>query len=468
MGPLIRFEIKKAVKSRKNRIVLVIYCILIASMIFTKIDEGARQRTENISNFLFLEDYYKLDHATYGNRAEQLDAPLFKIYSDNAAIRAEYYGLKAKTMLERDVYAELNADIKHYENELKFYTEDVRELLDSGELLKGLPSRYMDYPSRLLSSPDMRKNTVDYYRLQHEFLTSLRDNNIRPMNRYDITGFAFLYSAFNELLPPIALLIALLVLSDIMSGEADSGSLKFLLLQPLPRGKVVLAKTIAAFIITLMWLLIPLFVAFLILGLIKGFGNPNYPVLYLKGSFASLKSPPTAPNYDGAYLSRSFFRTVSWERDTAFLGAEYRHGHFYLGYSKYASEYGYFLNYALPNKELVLIPIAVFLLRCLIPISLFALFAAALAVFVSILTRKGVISIVVGTLTGVMFTIFTIQPERLNLLKILNPLAYKNPIALLSGIGGVTSLLGACVLFLFSVLLFALAHAIFNKRDVIC
>ena len=69
------------------------------------------------------------------------------------------------------------------------------------------------------------------------------------------------------------------------------------------------------------------------------------------------------------------------------------------------------MYYALPNKELVLIPIAIFLLRCLVPITLFALFAAALAVFVSILTRKGVISIVVGTLIGVMFTIFTIQPE---------------------------------------------------------
>ncbi len=468
MGPLIRFEIKKAVKSRKNRIVLAIYCLLIISMIFSKIDEGARQRTENISNFLFLEDYYKLDHTTYGNRAKQFDAPLFKIYSDNAAIRAEYYGQKAKTMLERDVYAELDADIKHYENELKFYTEDVKSLVDSGQLLKGLPSRYMDYPSRLLSSPDMRQNAVDYYRLQHEFLTSLRDNNIKPMDRYEMTGYAFLYSAFDELLPPIALLIALLVLSDIMSGEADSGSFKFLLLQPLPRGKVVLAKTIAAFLITLMWLLVPLFVAFLFLGLVNGFGNPNYPVLYLKGSFTSLKAPSAAPNYDGAYLGRGFFSRVSWERDTAFLGAEYRHGHFYLGYSKYASEYGYFLYYALPNKELVLIPIAIFLLRCLVPITLFALFAAALAVFVSILTRKGVISIVVGTLIGVMFTIFTIQPERMNLSKALNPLAYKNPIVLLSGLGGVTTLLGAFVLCICSVLLFVLAYRIFNKRDIIC
>ena len=64
MGPLIRFEIKKAVKSRKNRIVLAIYCLLIISMIFSKIDEGDRQRTEKINNFINLEDYYKLDNTT--------------------------------------------------------------------------------------------------------------------------------------------------------------------------------------------------------------------------------------------------------------------------------------------------------------------------------------------------------------------------------------------------------------------
>lgn len=468
MGQLILFEVKKAIKSRKNRIVLVIYFILIASMIFTKIDEGSAKRTETINNCLFLQDYYNLDSATYGNRADLYDSPLFRIYADNAAVRAEYYGRKANALLNRDVYAELEADISHYTNELTFYTKDVEEIVERGELLKGLPSRYMDYPYRLLSSTDARKNIVEYYQLQLDFLTSLRDNGITPMSHYDMTGFAFLYTAFNELLPPIALLIALLVLSDIVSGESDSGSFKFLLLQPMSRGRVIIAKAASAFIIILMWLLIPLLVTFLIVGLINGFGDPAYPVLYLNDSFSSIFAPAAAPNYDSSYLSRDFYRFVSWERDMAFSGLEYRHGNFYLGYSKYASKNGNFIFFALPNAELNLVPIGIFILMCLVPIALYTIFAATLAVFVSTLARKGIISIVLGTLLGIFFTIYTVYPESFSLVTALLPLTYKNPVALLSGLGGATVLFGIFLLAFFSLLLLIISGVIFKKRDIIC
>jgi len=468
MGQLILFEIKKSIKSRKNRIVLVIYLILIASLIFTKIDQGASKRAETVKNLVFLQDYYMLDNATYGNRADLYDSPLFRAYADNAAVRAEYYGKKAQALLNRDLQAELEADIEHYTNELNFYTNTIRGIIERGELLKGLPTRFLDYPFRLLNSYDARLNIIEYYELQLDFLTSLRDKGIKPMSHYDLTGFAFLYTAFNELLPPISLLIALLVLSDIVSGESDSGSFKFLLLQPLPRWKVILAKAASAFIITLMWLLIPILVAFLFVGLMNGFGDPAYPVLYLNDTFTSLSAPSAAPNYDSTYLARDFYRFLSWERDTAYAAVEYRHGNFYLGFSKYASENGYFLVFALPNKELTLVPIGIFVLRCLIPIILYAIFAAALAVFVSTLAQKGIISIVLGTLLGMLFTIFTIQPEGIDIVTALLPITYKNPVVLLSGLGGSTALLGMIVLAVCSILLLVISGIMFKKRDIIC
>lgn len=468
MGQLILFEIKKAIKSRKNRIVLVIYFILIASMIFTKIDEASAKRTETIRNCLFLKDYYMLDNATYGNRADQYDAPLFRIYSDNAAIRAEYYEKKAEALLNRDTYAEMEADIKHYTDELYFFTQIVRDVVNRGEIVKGLPARFFDYPYRLLNSYDARVNIIDYYQLQLDFLTSLRDNGIKPMSHYELTGFSFLYNAFNDLLPPVALLIALLVLSDIVSGESDSGSFKFLLLQPMSRGKVLIAKAVSAFIITLMWLLIPILIAFLVVGIVNGFGDPSYPVLYLKSSFATVFAPAAAPNYDSSYLARDFYRFVSWERDMAYLGLEYRFGNFFLGYSKYASNNGFFLVFALPNKELTLIPIVNFLLMCLVPIALYAVFAAALSVFLSTVAQKGVISIVLGTLLGILFTIYTVQPEGIDIVTALLPITYKNPVVLLSGLGGVTALPGMFVTVLFSVLLLIISGVMFKKRDIIC
>lgn len=468
MIQLIKFELKKMLKSRKNRIIFVIYCVLILAFVFSKMDASANLKLETLKNSIFLDDYYKLDTATYKNRAERFDAPLFHMYSNNAAVRSAYYNKKAELIRNGDVWAELNADIAHFESEIHFYRDDIQVLYDSGTLLKGLPSRYMDFPFRLLFAVQARENLLDYLELQRDFLTSLRDSEIRPMSQHEMTGFGFLYSVMDELLPPLALLLSLLMLSDVVSGEGDTGSFKFLLLQPIKRNKVLFSKMVASFVTILTILILPLLLVFLVLGTINGFGSAEYPVLYLDTSFSSLTAPPAAPNADNAYLGRGFYRFVSWERDTAFLGMEYMQGNFYLGISKYASPNGNFLLFGLPGEDLRLIPIGLFLLYSLIPLALYMIFTSSLALFLSTLSRSNRISIVVCALVGALFAIISVPPESIDLVSALIPLAYKNPVTLLSGLNATPALLGIVVMSAFSIMLQTLSAIIFNKRDIIC
>lgn len=69
-------------------------------------------------------------------------------------------------------------------------------------------------------------------------------------------------------------------MSDIVSGECTPATLKFLLIQPVSRGKVLLSKFISIVLASLAMILSLEGIAFLVIGLLKGFGNSNYPMNY--------------------------------------------------------------------------------------------------------------------------------------------------------------------------------------------
>ncbi|GAA0785273.1 ABC transporter permease subunit [Hathewaya limosa] len=105
-------------------------------------------------------------------------------------------------------------------------------------------------------------------------------NNVKPTPAYMLNGFNFLKRVI-EVLGVTFLTFGIIIFSsDMVSGEYTPATMKFLLIQPISRGKVLLSKFIALIITAVTMILSGEFLFFLGIGLTKGFGNPNEPVIY--------------------------------------------------------------------------------------------------------------------------------------------------------------------------------------------
>lgn len=128
---------------------------------------------------------------------------------------------------------------------------------------------------------DSKINSAEKERVKVELMTKryLLDKNIEPeYNSYDVTATRFIRDLFN-ILGAIFLAVGVIIFgSDMVSGEYTPPTMKFLLTQPVSRGKVLLSKFIALVLSSTIIIVLIEIIAFLIMGLIFSFGNMDYPV----------------------------------------------------------------------------------------------------------------------------------------------------------------------------------------------
>lgn len=118
-------------------------------------------------------------------------------------------------------------------------------------------------------------------RLKIDLMTKkyLLDKDIEPeYNSYDVTATKFIRDLFN-ILGVIFLAVGITIFSsDMVSGEYTPPTMKFLLTQPVSRGKILLSKFIALILSSSIIIVLIEIIAFLVVGLIFSFGNMDYPV----------------------------------------------------------------------------------------------------------------------------------------------------------------------------------------------
>ena len=106
----------------------------------------------------------------------------------------------------------------------------------------------------------------------------LYDNNIKPEDEGTLNGFNFVISLFTAL-GTIFIAVGVMVFTgDMVSGEFTPPTMKILLTQPVSRAKVLASKFIAVALSAVILILLVEFFSFLIMSLIFGFGNANYPI----------------------------------------------------------------------------------------------------------------------------------------------------------------------------------------------
>lgn len=122
-------------------------------------------------------------------------------------------------------------------------------------------------------------NEKDRMKLELQQAKYLYANNIKPEDGTTFDAFSFIKTLF-MVLGTIFIAVGVMVFTgDIVSGEFTPPTMKVLLTQPVSRAKVLASKFIAVAGVAVILILAVEILSFIIMGLIFGFGNPNYPMI---------------------------------------------------------------------------------------------------------------------------------------------------------------------------------------------
>ncbi len=170
---------------------------------------------------------------------------------------------------------ELTATIKEYEEILKNGIDENGWKIQLNQEIKNLKEQiehYEQYDDEW--SVKYRQQAQE----ELEMYEYLKANNISPLYGWEYDSYNYMKSLMQFL--GMAILVAgiAVFMSDIVSGECTPATLKFLLIQPVTRGKVLLSKFIAVTITVLTMILGAELLGFLFVNITSGANSSTYPV----------------------------------------------------------------------------------------------------------------------------------------------------------------------------------------------
>jgi ABC-type transport system involved in multi-copper enzyme maturation permease subunit len=391
MGKLFRFELLKNRKNIKNIATLCLFIMILVGYIILngvlsekyKIDERVNYTSDKWYSIMKMNELLGI--------SEEKDM------SSDMKTEIDFWRQVYQYSVSQDVY-------KNWRGEDK-WRDVVRETIEKNEyLLKGKEEGITTY--NRISDQELRNEIAK----NKAFL----EKDIKPLDsEYQMTSLHFLYRLLNQLFPYLIVIIVLIICADSMSSELDTGSYKFLMLQPYKRSRIFYCKSIATIGYAICSVVGIVALIFVINGCINGFGNPEYPVAIDGTSFGKLISDTYKTN------------TVE-----------------YIGIGKF--------------------------LLCVIPISiLYLLFSAVFALLISTLAANSIASLSMSV--GLTLAAIMLQPyiENYKTLRLFYPVSYCNPIRVLSGGTCGTALMAILTLSCISIVVYIGNLMIFKKRDLI-
>lgn len=181
-----------------------------------------------------------------------------------------------------DYIASLEESIEYSKEQIKSYEDIIKNGGNEDEWKKQLDeeikyakediARYEKYDD------EWSKQYIVQAQERLEKFTYLKENNIQPLYGWEYDAYNYMSSLMQFL--GMAILVAgiAVFMSDIVSGECTPATLKFLLIQPVTRGKVLLSKFIAVTITVLSMILGGELLGFLFVNLTSNSNSSSYPV----------------------------------------------------------------------------------------------------------------------------------------------------------------------------------------------
>ncbi|GAA0733953.1 ABC transporter permease subunit [Clostridium oceanicum] len=409
MGALIKNEIIKTLKRKKTWIVFVLFVLLVGLM--------------GVANNYASKSMEKQNSLEY-----QLTDSKKQLKQVEKDFKEREKKLKHEDKIEYERFVQQNSIEK------KALNERIKVLED--KIKKG--EKEIDWKKELNSKIEKSKETINdekipeaeksRIRSQLKELNYLKEHNIKPVSEWSFNSYNFILGTVS-MLGILFLAVGVCVfMSDIVSGESTPPTLKFLLVQPTSRGKVLFSKFIAVTLISIVMITAVELVSFLVVGIFKDFGNSSYPVV---------------------------------------SGTLYKYG------TQLAE------NGTKPLIQVVgsstIVPIGQFLIKGLLLQALFITTVCAFAFMISCLCKSSMISMATTIIVLVMFNILQSIP----LSKIKNSIhllfvSYGDPFALMRGDLilknsnlNMTVMFGIGVMVAWSVVCYLIGYIVFKKKDIL-
>lgn len=255
---LIKNELIKLLKKGKTWIVFALFALFIGITIF-----GQYSSDKNMRMWQSPEKQLEMAKENLDYYKEELEL------NKNSDVNPEYI-------------ASLEESIEYSKEQIKSYEDIIKNGVNEDEWKKQLDEEIEYAKESIIRYEKYDDEWSRQYAMESkerlEQLTYLRDNNIQPLYGWEYDAYNYMSSLMQFL--GMAILVAgiAVFMSDIVSGECTPATLKFLLIQPVTRGKVLLSKFIAVTITVLTMILGAEIVGFLFVNITSGVNNSAYPV----------------------------------------------------------------------------------------------------------------------------------------------------------------------------------------------
>ncbi|MBL4933851.1 ABC transporter permease subunit [Clostridium paridis] len=219
------------------------------------------------------------------NRAKKANSPEGRVASlkENISwLNQDLKQLEAKSASDSTIEAK--------KSDLKVNIDRAQAALDKLEKQIKEGTVTDDWKTKLDAEITDLKQQINDETLQDRYKTQLKTrldelnyykaNDLKPIETWEIKGFNFI-EGIMQILGMVFLAVGIAIfMSDMVSGEFTPPTMKFLIIQPVSRGKVLFSKFIAVVVSCVSLILSIEIVAFLLIGLFKGFGYANMPMMF--------------------------------------------------------------------------------------------------------------------------------------------------------------------------------------------
>ncbi|NFL87173.1 ABC transporter permease [Clostridium botulinum] len=183
---------------------------------------------------------------------------------------------KIENSKDKEYLNTLQEDLKHYEEEKVKYQNQIINP-DNAEQWKLDVTEEIKNHEENLKDKDITEEDKTWISERINKLKYLENNNIKPLYGYEFNAYNYIDTILAVLGVALLAIGISVFMSDIVSGESTPPTLKFLLVQPVSRGKVLLSKFIAVIITAITMIVSTEILTFLGIGLAKGFKSGGYP-----------------------------------------------------------------------------------------------------------------------------------------------------------------------------------------------
>ena len=261
---LIKNELIKLMKKSKTWIVLVLFVLFVGISVF-----GVYRSDQNMRAWQSPESRLQMAKQDLAIVNDDIKKANEDLESKKESVNPEYveYLESRKVDLEERVKS-YEDSIKNGEDENTWKLELDERIKSSQEYIENLKQYNDEWSKKYLLGEQEQLDMFLY----------LKDNNIKPLYGWEYEAFGFMKTLMQFLGMAILVSGIAVFMSDIVSGECTPATLKFLLVQPVTRGKVLLSKFISVAITVLTMIMGAELLGWIFVKLTSGIDSSSYPV----------------------------------------------------------------------------------------------------------------------------------------------------------------------------------------------